>query len=320
MVRNVAWGKGNEIYDSVYGLLDSGRGWFKAPPIPGASRGAPYDTWYYTHPYTIADSVKGYEHYLPQIYDHTGRLQGSIANRPISKFAGNASPDTDNTVTTVANSNNTEYVPKGNDGYDPTVDDTIYSNNIYNGDPLRFVKEYHRNQDRLYNDGYNYKDGQRVEYLPEGARSFDYNFKFTPQIPDKPGQNLTNYMSNDAFKQYYELNKPFFDKADPNISMQEHYANWLRNKDYLPEAYKEQPGFFSQLGQGLMDNFTSNPLGFAGGLFNLYQGFKQAGYMKDYYNTQKDLYNTQKNIMLNNEKRNQEQWNMLKRQRASSSL
>lgn len=164
------------------------------------------------------------------------------------------------------------------------------------------------------------KNNLRVDYLPEGAQSFNYDWKFTPQIDPKSGVNQNSYMSNDAFKQYYELNKPFFDRADPNTSMQEHYANWLRNKDYLPEAYKEQPGFFGQLGQGLLDNFTSNPLGFAGGLFNLYQGFKQAGYMKDYYNTQKDLYNTQKNIMLNNERRNQEQWNMLKRQRASSSL
>lgn len=175
---------------------------------------------------------------------------------------------------------------------------------------------------------------QPVEYLP----NIDREYKWKPNTGEAtttaptvttpntatapnstPAPTQPNYLS---YSDYFANKDPTFTKwygdygnnfKDPKAAV-----DWFRLNGSKP--YTEQPGFFSQLGQGLLDNFTSNPLGFAGGLFNLYQGFKQAGYMKDYYNTQKDLYNTQKNIMLNNERRNQEQWNMLKRQRASSSL
>lgn len=176
---------------------------------------------------------------------------------------------------------------------------------------------------------------QPVEYLPNIDREYKWkpntgeaittptvttpNTTTTTLPNSTPAPTKPTYLS---YSDYFANKDPTFTKwygdygnnfKDPKAAV-----DWFRLNGSKP--YTEQPGFFSQLGQGLLDNFTSNPLGFAGGLFNLYQGFKQAGYMKDYYNTQKDLYNTQKNIMLNNERRNQEQWNMLKRQRASSSL
>lgn len=263
-------------------------------------------------------NVQGGESIVRQLYD-ADRLQGSTVNN--SGFAGNASP--------------VSLLRDPKDTWKSIEDDEIWNNGQLYAypntakqqpyyDPFSSINQAKAENARRQEVANSWKD---VDYIIKNNIRVDplagvreYHANHAPDPVPKTGQNTTNYMSNDDFRKYYELNKNTFNKADPNISMQEHYANWLRNKNYLPEAYKEQPGFFSQLGQGLMDNFTKNPLGFAGGLFDLYQGFKQAGYMKDYYNTQKDLFNTQKEIMLNNERRNQEQWDMLKRQRASSSL
>lgn len=82
--------------------------------------------------------------------------------------------------------------------------------------------------------------------------------------------------------------------------------------------------FGTQLWNGFTDQFTRNPigntLGIAGGLFGLWNGFNQYKMQKQGLAMAKDAYNFQKQMALNNERRNQEQWDMLKRQRASSSL
>ena len=75
---------------------------------------------------------------------------------------------------------------------------------------------------------------------------------------------------------------------------------------------------------GLYNNFKENPVGFTGGivglgggLWNAYNDYKN---QKKYMETMQDAYNLQKQLALNAEQRNQEQWDMTKKQRASSSL
>lgn len=76
--------------------------------------------------------------------------------------------------------------------------------------------------------------------------------------------------------------------------------------------------------KGLFNNFKENPVGFSlgavglgGSLWNAYNSYRN---QKEAMNIQKEAYNLQKQLALNAEQRNQEQWDMMKRQRASSSL
>ncbi len=76
--------------------------------------------------------------------------------------------------------------------------------------------------------------------------------------------------------------------------------------------------------KGLYNNFKEDPVGFAGGvvglggsLWNAYNSYKN---QKEAMAIRKEAYNLQKQLALNAEQRNQEQWDMMKRQRASSSL
>lgn len=133
----------------------------------------------------------------------------------------------------------------------------------------------------------------------------------------------------------YTNNTPYISNADLWRGVDTNFTNWYKdygNKFSNPQdalnfyringamPANEQQGLLSQIGNGILDNFISNPLQFAGGLFGLYQGFQQYNYAKKNLALQKDAYNFQKQMALNNERRNQEQWDMLKRQRASSSL
>ena len=135
--------------------------------------------------------------------------------------------------------------------------------------------------------------------------------------------------------QPFTNNSPYISNNDYWRGVDSNFNSWYKdygNKFDTPQAaldfYRingakvatEQPGFLSQLGSGILDNFTSNPLSFAGGLFNLYQGFQQYKYAKQNLALQRDAYNFNKQMAQNAERRNQEQWDMLKRQRASSSL
>ena len=75
---------------------------------------------------------------------------------------------------------------------------------------------------------------------------------------------------------------------------------------------------------GLYDNYKKNPVGFSlgvagmgAGLWNAYNAYKN---QRESLALQKEAYNLQKQFALNAEQRNQEQWDMMKRQRASSAL
>lgn len=75
---------------------------------------------------------------------------------------------------------------------------------------------------------------------------------------------------------------------------------------------------------GLYNNFKENPTGFVGGLINsggnLWGAYEQYRNNKKALAAQQEAYELQKQLALNAEQRNQEQWDMTKRQRASSSL
>lgn len=75
---------------------------------------------------------------------------------------------------------------------------------------------------------------------------------------------------------------------------------------------------------GLYNNFKENPTGFVGGLINsggnLWGAYEQYKNNKKALAAQQEAYELQKQLALNAEQRNQEQWDMTKRQRASSSL
>ena len=91
-----------------------------------------------------------------------------------------------------------------------------------------------------------------------------------------------------------------------------------RGTDKTPES------LWSIFKNGMYNNFKENPVAFAGGvvglgggLWNAYNDYRN---QKKYMQTMQDAYNLQKQLALNAEQRNQEQWDMTKRQRASSSL
>ena len=74
----------------------------------------------------------------------------------------------------------------------------------------------------------------------------------------------------------------------------------------------------------LYNNFKENPTGFVGGLINsggnLWGAYEQYKNNKKALAAQQEAYELQKQLALNAEQRNQEQWDMMKKQRASSSL
>lgn len=85
-----------------------------------------------------------------------------------------------------------------------------------------------------------------------------------------------------------------------------------------------EPGFWSQLLTGLQKNITQNPVGFGsdvlGGALNIWQALDNRQRYKQALALDREKYELSRQIALNNEQRNQEQWDMIKRQRASSAL
>lgn len=148
-----------------------------------------------------------------------------------------------------------------------------------------------------------------------------YSIPTLPTIPDVTAQP-TSYMNDSAFRDYVSTHQNLFNSADPNISMQQHYANWLNNNNYLPN--QAEKSFGEEFLTGVKNDILKNPIttvgGLANGIFNLWQGFNQYRLQKDALAQAKDAYNFQKQLAQNAERRNQEQWDMVKRQRASSSL
>ena len=108
------------------------------------------------------------------------------------------------------------------------------------------------------------------------------------------------------------------------------------NADQITQAYRNnslkkvtgnsntEPGFWSQLLSGLQQNIVSQPVSFGsnvlGGVFNVWQALDNRQRYKQALALDREKYELQKQIALNNEQRNQEQWDMIKRQRASSAL
>lgn len=99
--------------------------------------------------------------------------------------------------------------------------------------------------------------------------------------------------------------------------------------DQITQAHRNRSpgkdtGFWSQLLTGLQKNITQNPVEFGsdvlGGVFNVWQALDNRQRYKQALALDREKYELQKQIALNNEQRNQEQWDMIKKQRASSAL
>ena len=97
-------------------------------------------------------------------------------------------------------------------------------------------------------------------------------------------------------------------------------AHQNRNNSNKPP----KEGFWGQLLTGLQKNITQDPVGFGtsvlGGAFNIWQALDNRQYYKQALALDREKYELNRQIALNNEQRNQEQWDMMKRQRASSAL
>lgn len=85
-----------------------------------------------------------------------------------------------------------------------------------------------------------------------------------------------------------------------------------------------EEGFWSQLLSGMKQNIVSQPITFGsnvlGGALNIWQALDNRQRYKQALALDREKYELNRQIALNNEQRNQEQWDMIKRQRASSSL
>lgn len=85
-----------------------------------------------------------------------------------------------------------------------------------------------------------------------------------------------------------------------------------------------EEGFWSQLLTGLQQNIVSKPVKFGsdvlGGALNIWQALDNRQRYKQALALDREKYELNRQIALNNEQRSQEQWDMMKRQRASSSL
>lgn len=100
--------------------------------------------------------------------------------------------------------------------------------------------------------------------------------------------------------------------------------------DQITQAHRDRSnkppkeGFWSQLLTGLKQNITQNPVEFGsalgGGALNIWQALDTRQRFKQALALDREKYELNRQIALNNEQRNQEQWDMMKRQRASSAL
>ena len=74
----------------------------------------------------------------------------------------------------------------------------------------------------------------------------------------------------------------------------------------------------------MQQNIVSQPVSFGsnvlGGALNIWQALDNRQRYKQALALDREKYELSRQIALNNEQRNQEQWDMIKRQRASSSL
>lgn len=130
------------------------------------------------------------------------------------------------------------------------------------------------------------------------------------------GQQVDNSLLNSVGGNYNTyVNKMQSDTTSPVDYMARFKNNVNRTKE------KSLWDIFSD---GMYNNFKENPTGFVGGLINgggnLWGAYEQYRNNKKALAAQQEAYELQKQLALNAERRNQEQWDMTKRQRASSSL
>ena len=105
----------------------------------------------------------------------------------------------------------------------------------------------------------------------------------------------------------------------PLFGLANQAKQWANNLNKPPEE-----GFWSQLLTGLQQNIVSQPVSFGtsvlGGAMNIWQALDNRQRYKQALALDREKYELNRQIALNNEQRSQEQWDMIKRQRASSAL
>lgn len=143
------------------------------------------------------------------------------------------------------------------------------------------------------------------------------NIGLNPTTPDSP---LTQFLNPQGM---YKLNNWInYSTTSPNT-----YTSALgtaANAMATAQPKQQDQGFWQQFLSGIQQNITEKPIetigGTLGGLGNIWLALENRRRYKEALGIDKEKYELQKQIALNNEQRNQEQWNMLKQQRASASL
>ena len=143
------------------------------------------------------------------------------------------------------------------------------------------------------------------------------NIGLNPTTPDSP---LTQFLNPQGM---YKLNNWInYSTTSPNT-----YTSALgtaANTMATAQSKQQDQGFWQQFLSGIQQNITEKPIetigGALGGLGNIWLALENRRRYKEALGIDKEKYELQKQIALNNEQRNQEQWNMLKQQRASASL
>ena len=143
------------------------------------------------------------------------------------------------------------------------------------------------------------------------------NVGLNPTTPDSP---LTQFLNPQGM---YKLNNWInYSTTSPNT-----YTSALgtaANAMTTAQLKQQDQGFWQQFLSGIQQNITEKPIetigGALGGLGNIWLALENRRRYKEALGIDKEKYELQKQIALNNEQRNQEQWNMLKQQRASASL
>ena len=97
-----------------------------------------------------------------------------------------------------------------------------------------------------------------------------------------------------------------------------------RSQQTNPNYKSRNESIWDAISTGFMNNLRTNPVATIGGglgtIGNIWQAFDYSKRQKQALALDREKYELQKQIALNNEQRNQEQWDMLKRQRAGTSL
>lgn len=139
------------------------------------------------------------------------------------------------------------------------------------------------------------------------------------------GDNLfTGYLGGNYYYNGQNVSPELVNQLSNKFGSIGNYTNYITEANANTPDPKYKKSLWDIFTDGLYKNFKENPVNFVGGaigmgagLWNAYNAYRN---QKEAMAIQKEAYNLQKQLALNAEQRNQEQWDMMKRQRASSAL